>query len=142
MKTCLNQVKDYHFQHEQHSYSIGFNIGLSEYAPAKFDAAQTIRHADSACITAKSLGRNRMQVYDQTSPELRSQESLMDWAGRIDSFLKGDGLHLRCQQVMPINADMPFLPYYEILLGIEGEDGVAIQSDALHSHGGAPAACA
>ncbi len=126
VENLLNQVKDYHFQHEKHSYSIGFNIGLSEYAPAKFDAAQTIRHADSACITAKSLGRNRIQVYEQASAQLRSQESLMDWAGRIDSLLKGDGLHLRCQQVIPINADTPFLPYYEILLGIEGEDGVAI----------------
>lgn len=126
VENLLEQVKDFHFQHEQHSYSIGFNIGLSEYAPAKFDAAQTISHADSACLTAKSLGRNRVQIYDLTSPELRSQESLMDWAGRIDSFLKGDGLRLRCQQVMPINADMPFLPYYEILLGIEGVDGVAI----------------
>ena len=126
VEKLLEQVKDYHFQHEQHSYSIGFNIGLSEYAPAKFDAAQTIRHADSACITAKSLGRNRIQVYERASPQLKSQESLMDWAGRIDALLKGDGLHLRCQQVMPIDADMPFLPYYEILLGIEGEDGLEI----------------
>ena len=122
----LSQVKDYHFQHEQHSYSIGFNIGITEYSPAQFSAVDAIRHADSACITAKSMGRNRMQIYEQASPQLQSQESLMDWAGRIDSFLEGSGLHLRCQQVMPIGADTPLLPYYEILLGIEGEDGIDI----------------
>ena len=123
----LGQVKDYPFRHAQHSYSIGFNIGIAEFAPERISAAETIRRADSACITAKSLGRNRLQIYEQASPQLQSQESLMDWAGRIDSFLKGDGLHLRCQQVVPIDAGTARLPYYEILLGIEGADGVGIQ---------------
>jgi len=125
--SLLSQVKDFHFQHEQHSYSIGLNIGITEFAPAQTSTAEAIRHADSACITAKSQGRNRMQVYEQSSPQLQTQESLMDLAGRIDSFLKGSGMHLRCQQVMPIGAGTMLLPYYEILLGIEGEDGVAIQ---------------
>ncbi len=124
--SMLDRVRDYPFQHAQHSYSIGFNIGISEYAPARFNAIEAVRRADSACITAKSLGRNRMQIYEQASPQLQSQESLMDWAGRIDAFLNGSGLHLRCQQVMPIGAGTSLLPYYEILLGIEGEDGVAV----------------
>jgi diguanylate cyclase (GGDEF)-like protein len=123
--SLLNQVKDFHFQHGQHSYSIGLNIGMSEYTPAQFSAAEATRRADSACITAKSLGRNRMLVYEQASPQLLTQESLMDWAGRIDAFLNGGGLYLRCQQVMPIS-DTALLPYYEILLGIESEEGVNI----------------
>jgi diguanylate cyclase (GGDEF)-like protein len=122
----LERVKDYSFQHEQHSYSIGFNVGITEFAPDRISAVEAIRRADSACITAKSQGRNRLQIYDQASPQLQSQESLMDWAGRIDSFLKGSGLHLRCQQVMPIGRSNVRLPYYEVLLGIEGEDGVEI----------------
>ncbi|MBT9539060.1 DUF1631 family protein [Thiobacillus sp.] len=122
--SLLKQVKDYHFQHGEHSYSIGFNIGLTEYAPTRFSATEAIRHADSACITAKSMGRNRMQIYEQSSPQLQSQESMMDWAGRLDSFLKGSGLYLRCQQVMPIRTDnTSLLPYYEILLGIDSEAG-------------------
>ncbi|MBT9589780.1 MAG: DUF1631 family protein [Thiobacillus sp.] len=122
----LGQMKDYHFQHEQHSYSIGFNLGVTEFSPAQLGAVDAIRRADSACITAKSLGRNRMQIYEEASPQLQSQESLMDWAGRIDSFLNGNGLHLRCQQVMPVGAGSPLLPYYEILLGIEDENGLEI----------------
>lgn len=122
----LDQVKDYHFQHGQHRYSIGFNIGISEFAAERFSAAEAIRRADSACITAKSQGRNRMQIYERASQQLQSQESLMDWAGRLDAFLNDGGLHLRCQQVMPLGAATLLLPYYEILLGIEGEDGLAI----------------
>ena len=122
----LGQMKDYHFQHEQHSYSIGFNLGVTEFSPDQLGGVDAIRRADSACITAKSLGRNRMQIYEETSPQLQSQESLMDWAGRIDSFLSGSGLHLRCQQVMPVGTDTPLQPYYEILLGIEDENGLEI----------------
>ncbi|MHB8913005.1 MAG: DUF1631 family protein, partial [Lysobacter sp.] len=122
----LERVKDFPFQHGEHSYSIGFNIGMTEFALDRFSPAEAIRRADSACITAKSQGRNRMQVYEQASPQLLSQESLMEWAGRIDAFLKGSGLHLRCQQVMPIGAGNTRLPYYEVLLGIEGIDGVEI----------------
>jgi diguanylate cyclase (GGDEF)-like protein len=123
----LSQVKDFHFQHEQHSYSIGLNIGITEFAPDQTNTTEAIRHADSACITAKSQGRNRMQIYEQSSPQLQTQESLMDLAGRIDSFLKGTGLHLRCQQVLPIGPGTALLPYYEILLGIESEDGMEIK---------------
>jgi diguanylate cyclase (GGDEF)-like protein len=127
VEKLLSQVKDYPFQHEQHSYSIGFNVGLAEYVPDRFSAAEAIRRADSACITAKSMGRNRMQIYEQSSPQLQSQESLMDWAGRIDAILKGSGLHLRCQQVTPIGSNTSLLPYYEVLLGIESETGEVIQ---------------
>ncbi len=122
----LDQMKDYPFQHGQHGYSIGFNIGIAEYAPDRSSAAEAIRRADSACITAKSQGRNRMQIYEQASPQLLSQESLMDWAGRLDAILNDGGLHLRCQQVMPVGAGTSLLPYYEILLGIEGKDGLEI----------------
>jgi diguanylate cyclase (GGDEF)-like protein len=125
--SLLDRVKDYPFQHGQHRYSIGFNVGITEYAPARFSAAEAIRRADSACITAKAMGRNRKQVYEETNPQLQSQESLIDWAGRIDSFLNGSGLHLRCQQVMPLGTDTSLRPYYEILLGIEGEDGLVIE---------------
>ena len=122
----LSQVKDHHFQHEKQSYSIGFNLGITEFSPSKLSAEDAIRRADAACITAKSQGRNRMQMYEESNPQLLSEESLMDWAGRIDAYINGNGLHLRCQQVMPVGVDTTLLPYYEILLGIEGADGIEI----------------
>ena len=122
----LEQVKNYHFQHGQHSYSIGFNLGVTEFSPDRLDAVGAIRRADSACITAKSQGRNRMQIYEESSSQLQSEEFLMGWAGRIDAYLNGNGLHLRCQQVLPLETGTPLLPYYEILLGIEDENGFEI----------------
>lgn len=122
----LARMKDYPFAHEQHSYSIGLNIGVSEFAPARLSPAEAVRRADSACITAKAQGRNRIQAYETESVELQTEESLMGWAGKLDTMLKDGGLHLRCQRVQPISADAGMQPYYEVLLGIEGKDGVRV----------------
>ena len=126
----LAQLRDYRFEHGAHSYRIGFNLGLAEFAPAQISPSDAIRRADSACIAAKAQGRNRMQIYEDASPQLQTQVSLMDWAGRIDAFLTGDGLHLRCQQVMPLDPDAPYAPHYEILLGIE--DGQGVEINPMH----------
>jgi diguanylate cyclase (GGDEF)-like protein len=125
--SLLGRLKDYRYQHGEHSYSIGLNIGITEYAPALHSPEEAVRHADSACVAARAQGRNRMQVYEQDNLQLQTQESLIDWAGRIDSLLKGSGLYLRAQMVMPIGADPSLLPYYEILLGIAPEPGVEVK---------------
>lgn len=122
----LDQMRDFRFRHELHSYSIGFNIGVAEFSPAQISVSEAIRRADSACITAKTQGRNRMQIYEEASPQLLTQEHMMDWAGRIDSFLTGKGLHLRCQRVMPLDPDAPHAAHYEILLAIDDENGAEI----------------
>jgi diguanylate cyclase (GGDEF)-like protein len=123
----LARLKDYRFEHGEHSYSIGLNIGVTEYSPALHGPEEAVQHADLACVAAKSLGRNRLQVYEPDNLQLQNEKSMIDWAGRLDSLLKDSGLYLRGQMVMPIGADPLLLPYYEILLGIEAEPGREIR---------------
>ena len=115
----VDALKDYPFQHQRQSYSVGMNVGVTEYVPLSTSATESLRRADAACVAAKQRGRNSVQVYELTSPELQSQELMSDLAGRFDSLLAGNGLYLRCQMVMPIGNETAMLPYYEILLGIE-----------------------
>ncbi|MFP5410997.1 MAG: DUF1631 family protein, partial [Gammaproteobacteria bacterium] len=125
IKVMLDQVRDFPFAHGAHSYRIGFNLGLAEYDPGRHAAAEAVRRADSACLSAKSLGRNQVQVYEQETAGLQNLESLMGWAGRIDRYLKGDGLFLRCQKVVPTGSAATHRPYCEILLGVDdGAGGV------------------
>ncbi len=124
VETLVADIKDYHFRHAEHGYSIGVSVGMGEYAPAHDSAVEALRRADAACSAAKSLGRNRVQTYELTTPELRDQESQRAWAGRVDACLSGSGLFLRAQMVAPITASgngSERLPYYEILLGIESQ---------------------
>ena len=123
MNLLLDQVRDFPFSHGARSYRIGFSLGLAEYDPGRHPAAEAVRHADSASLSAKSLGRNQTQVYEQETAGLQNLESLMGWAGRIDRYLMGDGLFLRCQKVVPTGAAMAHRPYCEILLGVDDGAG-------------------
>jgi len=122
----LRQLGDFRFKQDEDNYSIGLHLGLTEYAPAVVSPIEAIRRADSACLAAKSFGRNRMQVFEPTNIQLQSQESLMELAGRIDTLMENGGMYLRCQMVAPIKANSGMLPYYEILLGITGDDNKSV----------------
>ena len=118
VKQMVAKLKDSQFRHEEHRYSLGIHVGISDFLPAQCSNAEIIRRADSACLTARALGRNNLQIYELTNQELLRQESVMSWAGRIDTLLAGKGMHLRSQKVLPLNPAKNPLPFYEILLGV------------------------
>ncbi|MEW6415905.1 MAG: DUF1631 family protein [Pseudomonadota bacterium] len=129
IELLLDQVRDFPFTHGAHSYRIGFHLGLAEFDPDRHAATEAVRRADAACLTAKSLGRNRIQVYEHDAVRLQQLESLMGWAGRIDRYLKGEGLFLRCQKVVPTGSGTSRKPYCEILLGVDDGAGGAVPPD-------------
>lgn len=119
----LDQLKNFSFKHQEQSYRIGFNLGLSEFVPAHFTAEEALRRADTACINAKSMGRNQLMVYEQETADMQDLEYLTDLAGRLDHYLGGNGLFLRCQKVMPLAESSSKPPYFEVLLGVYDRDG-------------------
>ncbi len=121
LRACL---AEHRFEHDGQRFGIGAGIGLVRWVPAEGDVEEALRRADAACVAARALGRHRVQVYEEGSRELRSQESLSDWIGRIDGLLEGSGLYLRAQRVQPLGEAEGLRPYYEILLGIEPMPGM------------------
>lgn len=115
----LAHLNEFRHQTEGQSYSVGANMGVAEFRPGVDSADVAVQRADMACVAAKSLGSNRMQCYASEDRQLRNQQDMVSWMGRIDSMLAGKGLYLRCQQVMPIAADKGLKPYHEVLLGLE-----------------------
>ena len=116
-------VADFRFMFEQHSFSIGVSAGIAAFGTGQCSASEVLRRADAASLAARALGRNRLQEYEPDNAELRSQEALLEWAGRADALLMSEDLFLRAQMVLPIGPDAEELPYYEILLGIEQRSG-------------------
>ncbi|MFN3628836.1 MAG: EAL domain-containing protein, partial [Casimicrobiaceae bacterium] len=123
VEEILSAVSDYPFEHEQHVYRIGVYVGMGTFKVGEVSSVEMIRRTDAACIAAKSSGRNTLRVYEPTAADLKQEEAFLDWAGRIDSVLASEELHLRCQLVAPIAAGNPLKPYYELLLGIEAIGG-------------------
>lgn len=124
------RLADHRFEHSGQRFSIGVCIGLAQWTMAEGEPEEALRRADTACVAARAVGRNQVQVWTPDSRELRGHEAMADWAGRIDALLEGDGLFLRAQEVRPI-ADDALEPYYEILLGIEPRPGLDVQPTSL-----------
>ena len=119
----LEQLRDHPYEHGTQRYRVGVNVGLARFVPGVLAAQEAVGRAEAACAAAREQGRNKMQVYEHSSRELRSQESLNDWAGQLDRMLEGSGLYLRCQRIEPLGGDPSLAAYYEVLLGIESVDG-------------------
>jgi diguanylate cyclase (GGDEF)-like protein len=119
----LVHLNEFRYQTEGQSYSVGANMGVAELRPGVDSPDVAVQRADMACVAAKSLGSNRMQCYASEDRQLRSQQDMVSWMGRIDSLLAGKGLYLRCQLIMPIAADKGLKPYHEVLLGLEQMPG-------------------
>ncbi len=120
------RLADFPYSYKQQSYRIGISIGLVEFVPGKTSVEELLRRADTACLAAKTSGRNRVRVYHASNEEVRNEESLIRWAGRVDSLFASDRLFIRAQAVMPISAAAGLLPGYELLLGVEPEAGESI----------------
>lgn len=121
----LEQLGDYRFQFGDDTYTLGINIGLAGYN-ATLSLSAALNRADSACMAAKSGGRNQYQFYETADSQVQAQVSLQEWAGRIDRTLENDRLFLRAQKVQPIEDKPGVLPYFEILLGVLGDNGEVI----------------
>ena len=128
MVDILAWLKGYRLIRGEDSFSIGTSVGLAAFNQGVLSAEEALRHADAACMRAKDLGRNQLQIYRSEDIEIQGQMHLMEWAGRIDKILDRDGLYLRCQMVCPINGRTDVPPYYEILLGVRGPDGRDVET--------------
>ena len=118
----LAWLKGYRHAQGEDVFSIGANVGMAAFTPGEMAPEEVLHHADEACMRAKDMGRNQVQVYRTDDAAIHGQRDMMAWAGRIDQILDRDGLSLRCQRVSPIHETSTLRPYYEILLGVRLPD--------------------
>ncbi len=124
-KDLRRLITSYHFCWQDKSYSLGVSIGLAALTEHMNSVSALVNNADTACMAAKTKGRNHIQMYRETDSDLKAQQHLMDWAGRIDKMLKEDRLFLRCQLITPVSQSGADHSHYEILLGVKNDDGTA-----------------
>lgn len=112
-----------HFAWGDKSYSIGVSIGLVPFYDHGYNAEELLQHADSASITAKRSGNNRIRVYKHDDASIKAQTDIHDWAGRIDQIFYENRLFVRCQKISPIEPEKNRHSHYEILLGLNDRAG-------------------
>ena len=117
-----------HVEHDQ-VFHVHCSIGVSIMAGDNLHPDELINQADIACREAKSAGRNRLHVYqDSIDPEQRDSADV-GWINRLRKAIDEDEFELRYQ---PINRiDTGETTHHEVLVRLRTEDGKLATPDAF-----------
>lgn len=119
MQTMVSTIEHQRIHCQGKHFAVGVNVGIAEISDELESVSKLLRNVGSACVAAKALGINAVQVYEANSEQIRQEQSLFEWAGAIDQVFHDNHLFLRCQKIQPIDTGNGELPHYEILLGID-----------------------
>ncbi|HRD34139.1 MAG TPA: diguanylate cyclase [Rhodocyclaceae bacterium] len=124
-ETLREAIAGLRFTWDGRHFSIGASIGLAPIDGSMESAADVTAAADLACYTAKKKGRNRVEVHtDETSGGLRKQDLLAAPAG-FSAGIQFERLSLHRQEIVNLAFPEASPPWYEILLRVVGDDGIA-----------------
>lgn len=121
-----NIIGDFHFVWDDKTFPISVSIGLVSFGgqgPERKGLTEILRIADSACYTAKDLGRNRIHVYEADDNAMNKRHGELDWYTRIYRAMEQNRLVLYVQKIVSLNGSDPYQEHVEILLRLVGEDG-------------------
>jgi diguanylate cyclase (GGDEF)-like protein len=125
-ETLRGTVQDFRFGWGGRVFSLGVSIGLVEINADSLDLPHLLSAADAACYAAKDGGRNRVHVYQAQDHELKRRRGEMQWAQRLTDALQNNRLLLYYQKVERIQPSPPACGHYEVLLRLDGEDGLHV----------------
>jgi len=122
-----NMIGDFHFVWEDKTFPISVSVGLVSFGGPRREQHLSLREvlsiADSACYTAKDLGRNRIHVYQPDDQALNKRFGEMDWYTRIHRALEQNRFILYAQKILALNDQPSHDDHFEILLRLEDENG-------------------
>ncbi len=119
-------VENFLFIWNRKQFRIGCSIGITPIFAAEEPITEILRNADSACYTAKNLGRNRVHVYREDDEELAKRHGEMQWIAKIHYALDNDRFRLARQEIAPVNGHANEGLHYEILLCMLSESNELI----------------
>jgi Amt family ammonium transporter len=123
-------IADLRFAWQGNQFTIGVSIGLVTVAGHGQELGALLASADAACYAAKEAGRNRVHALQPNDSQVQAQRGQMQWVARLNAALQADRLRLYVQPVLPLQADGPDTPHFEILVRLE-EDGQIIPPGAF-----------
>lgn len=115
----IEAIRDYRFDWDEKPHSIAISIGVVPITNLNENASALMQAADSSCNLAKEMGGNRIQLYHSGHTRLSQRNKIMEWKTNIDEALESESFTLRCQKILPIQADGDLKDHYEILLMVK-----------------------
>jgi len=119
---AFNQImRDMRLVEGDKTFSVNCSIGIAMIGAGQHTAAEVLSHADMACFAAKSHGRNRYQMYEESGESKRTMALDIGWFQHIKGVIEQDRFRLMYQPIL--NVADPAKECYEVLLRMPGPDG-------------------
>ena len=108
---------------------VSISIGVASLEGSSGELAHGLVAAETACKSAKELGRNQVAVQDASDAALVGRITGVSTATRLRQAMAEERLHLAAQLILPFEPGAALRPQYEILVRMIGEDGATIGPD-------------
>jgi len=122
-KILMDGIQEHRFIWEQKTYTVGVSVGIVAIQEGMLSTTQIISALDSACLSAKEAGRNRIYIYKLNDEDNSRRMEVIHKMATLNKALDEKRLQLRCQKIAPIHTIIPIKPHYEILLTVQDEEG-------------------
>jgi diguanylate cyclase (GGDEF)-like protein/PAS domain S-box-containing protein len=129
-RAVLDAVDNLYLAWDGRRFRVGISIGLVPIDQHSESVESVLRAADAACYAAKEAGRNQIHVYDQSDPA-PARHTHIDWIDRINDSLERGHFRLSYQPIVALSPDSANETCFEVLLRMNGDDGVEIMPDVF-----------
>ena len=116
-------IDEFDFKSGANTYNISASIGVAMLEPLEFikRPSELMSRANHACYSAKTLGRNRVSLFERDNDELITLRDDAKWVPKIRHALSEDLFKLVFQPVVKLSNGE--VSHYETLLRMIDESG-------------------
>jgi len=124
-------IRGFRFSWDGKMFSIGVSVGLVAIDADSGGVADIMSYADTACYSAKDMGRDQLQVYDRDVGEASRLHSEMHWVTRIRDALEENRFVLYQQPIVSLVDEDRSGTRCEFLLRMQNRDGALVPPGAF-----------
>lgn len=118
----IKSIQDYRLKWDGQEYTVSVSLGLAVSNEYLTNTEKLLGAAESACLTSKKQGANKLYVYNSDRSNFTQQEQIV---AKVAGFkdLNKERILLRCQKILPLHSEVKWGTHYEILLSVYDDKG-------------------
>jgi diguanylate cyclase (GGDEF)-like protein/PAS domain S-box-containing protein len=131
VEELIAEIQGFGFVVNDQLFKIGASVGLTPVAYDSTTVEELIRQADTACYSAKQLGRNRTFIWQKGDSYPPSPPIKMQRAGDLSKALSENHFLLYRQPIVSLLHDREETTGHELLIRLMGLDGEIVLPSAF-----------